>query len=80
MTSLPIYYYSFDYDKLKNEFYGHVETASGFSVFEIADIAELRQLIKDKKMKHIDDVDGLATLLKDENKISPKAVVRLLQI
>jgi hypothetical protein len=59
------YYYVFTYDKVKNEFYGRVETVSGYILFEITNTKEISSLIENEIMKHIDDVNGLAQHLRD---------------
>ena len=67
--------YEFIYDNESGEFMGYVfEQTQGekaLTTYCIDDIDEMRTMIEDGIMKHIDDVDGLEKYLKTEKVLGP---------
>lgn len=61
---MSTYYYQFVYDVDKDNFNGTVESLGGVVVFNIANIGDMRDLIKTNVMNHIDDIEGLEGYLK----------------
>lgn len=63
--------YQYNYDKDKDDFYACVTGIGGLIVYEIVDTAQMLKIIKSGEMEHIDDVDGLTSLL-THDKIIPE--------
>lgn len=68
-----IYYYHLSYFDKKDEFFGYVDdgTRAGNCIFQINDTQEIIDYIKTGRMKHIDDIIGLAAFLKAQDLMKP---------
>lgn len=66
---MATFYYHFRYDKEENDFFGIVESVSGYIIFKMEDTDEMRTMIKNKYMTHVDDCQGLEIYLKSKRLI-----------
>lgn len=66
---MATFYYQFKYDKGSNDFLGIVESVGGNVIYKIEDITEMRDLLSNKYMTHIDDTVGLEFYLKQKKLI-----------
>jgi hypothetical protein len=71
-----MYNYHFIYDEKDDSFYGSVTGIGGLIVYEIMDTEQLIKIIKTGEMEHIDDVEGLASMLIHDHILPPNSKIK----
>jgi len=68
------FYYHFGYDEKDDTFWALIDDGSKHaqSIFSIDSIEEICEYIQTGRMKHIDDLDGLAEFVKEQGFLRPE--------
>lgn len=64
------YTYKLSYNSKNKSFLGYVISPGGFVVFEVENAVDMMEIIDAGYMNHIDDVQGLEDMLKQEGTIN----------
>lgn len=75
------FYYHWSYDDRSDEFYAYVDdgTKRSAMLYQIDDTKEVCDYIATGKMSHIDDVEGLAKFLVEQNFMVPGDILELVE-